>query len=99
MKNIPVHVEVRLKPDQQIIPIEVNPLRFGGWCTTADLAGMSFGINPYEMFLKQEKPDWEKIFSGRLSYHDTKIEPFSKVSMSYDIDCRGLTLIRKNLDM
>ncbi len=65
LKNFPVHVEVRLSPDQQIVPIEVNPMRFGGWCTTADLAGMSFGINPIEMFLKQEKPDWEEIFSRR----------------------------------
>ena len=65
LKNFPVHVEVRLRPDKQIVPIEVNPLRFGGWCTTADLAGMSFGINPIEMFLKQEKPNWEEIFSSR----------------------------------
>ncbi len=65
LKNFPVHVEVRQRPDGQIIPIEVNPMRFGGWCTTADLAGLSYGINPIEMFLNQEKPDWDKILSSR----------------------------------
>lgn len=65
IKNFPVHVEVRKNPDGQIIPIEVNPMRFGGWCTTADLAGLSYGINPIEMFLNQEKPDWDQIFSSR----------------------------------
>jgi hypothetical protein len=65
LKNFPVHVEVRLRPDGAIIPIEVNPMRFGGWCTTADLAGLSYDINPIEMFLNQEKPDWDQILSSR----------------------------------
>jgi len=65
LRNFPVHVEVRVTPDNLVVPVEINPLRFGGWCTTGDLAGLSFGINPYQMFLNKEKPDWDKIFSTR----------------------------------
>jgi len=65
LRNFPVHVELRLTPDDTIIPIEINPMRFGGWCTTADLAAMSFGINPYQMFLNREQPNWEEIYSSR----------------------------------
>jgi hypothetical protein len=36
LKNFPAHAEVRID-ENKIIPIEVNPLRFGGFCTTADL--------------------------------------------------------------
>ncbi|HSQ46002.1 MAG TPA: ATP-grasp domain-containing protein, partial [Lutibacter sp.] len=35
LKNFPFHVEVRIDKNGTIIPIEVNPMRFGGWCTTA----------------------------------------------------------------
>ena len=65
LKNFPVHVEVRQRSDGTIIPIEVNPMRYGGWCTTADLAGLSYDINPIQMFLNQEKPDWDQILSSR----------------------------------
>ncbi len=36
LKNFPLHTEVRVNDKGNIIPIEVNPMRFGGWCTTAD---------------------------------------------------------------
>ncbi len=63
VKNFPVHVEVRLNQEGQPIPIEINPLRFGGWCTTADLTFHAFGFNPYEYFLKSQKPDWKSIIA------------------------------------
>ena len=59
VKNFPVHVEVRMNEEGQPIPIEINPLRFGGWCTTADLTFYAFGFNPYEYFLTSQKPDWK----------------------------------------
>lgn len=65
LRNFPVHVEVRLTEAGEIIPIEVNPMRFGGWCTTADLAGMAFGMNPYEMLFKQERPDWDYLLRNK----------------------------------
>ena len=63
LKNFPIHLEIRINVAGKIVPIEVNPLRFGGWCTTADLAGFAYGFNPYLCFLKEDKPDWESIFT------------------------------------
>ena len=60
-----MHVEVRIDSNQKVIPIEVNPLRFGGWCTTGDLSWFAFGINSYEYFLKNKKPNWTVIFKNR----------------------------------
>lgn len=50
IKNFPVHVEVRVDEEGTLIPIEVNPMRFGGWCTTADLTNKATGLNPYHCF-------------------------------------------------
>ncbi|MBU1113726.1 MAG: ATP-grasp domain-containing protein [Bacteroidetes bacterium] len=63
LKNFPAHVEVRIDNEGQIFPIEVNPLRFGGWCTTADLSWFAFGFNSYEYFLTQQIPNWQNIFN------------------------------------
>lgn len=60
--NFPAHVEVRIDNEGQIFPIEINPLRFGGWCTTADLSWFAFGFNSYEYFLTQQIPNWRNIF-------------------------------------
>jgi ATP-grasp domain len=65
LKNFPAHVELRVDKNGRIIPIEVNPLRFGGWCTTADLLGIAFGYNSYEYFVRGEQPDWDKIYENR----------------------------------
>ncbi|MFA9370292.1 MAG: ATP-grasp domain-containing protein [Labilibaculum antarcticum] len=61
LKNFPVHVEVRVDENGKLIPIEVNPMRFGGWCTTADLTYLATGLNPYHCFLSNIKPDWNQI--------------------------------------
>jgi hypothetical protein len=65
LRNFPVHVEVRVDRAGRIVPIEFNPLRFGGWCTTADLTIMGYGFNPYRAFLNGERPDWPAIFAAR----------------------------------
>lgn len=65
LKNFPLHTEVRITKNNKSFPIEVNPMRFGGWCTTADSTYFSYGINPIEYFFNQQKPDWEKVFKGR----------------------------------
>jgi len=65
LKNFPAHVEIRIDSDENIHPIEVNPLRFGGWCTTGDLSWYAFGFNSYEYFLKGKRPNWEEIFKSR----------------------------------
>lgn len=65
LTNFPLHIEIRIDRDV-IIPIEGNPMRFGGWCTTADLAYHAYGFNPYEYYFEQKEPDWDKI----LKSHD-----------------------------
>lgn len=64
LRNFPVHAEMRVSEDGAIVPIEVNPLRFGGWCAV-DMAHYAFGINPYVTFLQQQKPDWETILANK----------------------------------
>lgn len=65
LKNFPLHIEIRETSPGKINPIEVNPMRFGGWCTTADLTWFAYGINSYEYFFSSKKPNWDKVFEGR----------------------------------
>ena len=62
IRNFPLHMEVRVTEEGQVIPIEINPMRFAGWCTT-DVAKYAWKINVYEYFYFQKRPDWNKIFS------------------------------------
>lgn len=65
LKNFPLHVEVRVDDQGKLVPIEVNPLRFGGFCTTADLTPYAWGFNPYAAFFANEKPNWEEILKDK----------------------------------
>ena len=58
--NFPVHAELRIDAAGRVAPIEVNPMRFGGWCAT-DLAHFAYGVNPYRCYLLGERPDWARI--------------------------------------
>lgn len=75
IKNFPMHIELRVKDDGEIIPIEVNPMRFAGWCTT-DVAKYAWGINVYDCFYNQKKPDWNRILanSGKEVYYFSMAE-------------------------
>jgi hypothetical protein len=61
LKNFPLHLEVRVDESGRIMPIEGNPLRYGGWCTSAELTHCAFGFNPYECVMLNKKPDWKTI--------------------------------------
>lgn len=65
LKNFPLHVEVRVDEKGKLVPIEVNPLRFGGFCTTADLTPYAWGFNPYAAFFQNFKPDWKDILKDK----------------------------------
>lgn len=65
VKNFPVHIELRRNKNGNILPIEVNPMRFGGWCTTADITFRAFGFNPYLYYYAQKKPDWTEHLKGK----------------------------------
>ena len=64
LKNFPLHIELRIGEDRRIQLIEVNPMRFAGWCTT-DIAHFAYGINTYRYFLEQLEPDWNKVLAGK----------------------------------
>lgn len=65
IKNFPVHVELRRNAKGILLPIEVNPMRFGGWCTTADLTYKAYGFNPYLYYYNQQKLDWKEILADK----------------------------------
>ncbi len=65
LKNFPLHAEVRIDSGGRLLPIEINPMRFGGMCTTADLASQAYGYNLYEYCFGQKEPVWEELLKGR----------------------------------
>lgn len=64
LRNFSAHIEVRVDSRKGIIPIEVNPMRFAGWCCT-DIGAYAWGMNTYEHYLKQQEPDWDKILADK----------------------------------
>ena len=81
IKNFPMHIEVIKTDDTTIVPVEINPMRFAGWCTT-DLAYYAYGINIYEYFNNDLKPDWDKILADKQD----KIYYFAMAETPTDID-------------
>lgn len=68
LKNFPVHFEVRIV-NNRVYPIEVNPLRFGGF-GLADLPWYAYDSNSFEHFFKHTEPDWENILNkGNKDYY------------------------------
>ena len=75
IRNFPLHMEVRVTPEGEIIPIEINPMRFAGWCTT-DVAKYAWNINVYECFYSQKRPNWNNILAqkGKEIYYFSMAE-------------------------
>jgi hypothetical protein len=65
VKNFPLHTELRRDSNGSILPIEVNPMRFGGWCTTADMSYYAYGFNQYSYYHNQKKPDWKSLLQDK----------------------------------
>ncbi|BBO84850.1 ATP-grasp domain-containing protein [Desulfosarcina ovata subsp. sediminis] len=65
VKNFPVHVEIRRDRAGSLWPIEINPMRFGGWCTTADMTYFAYQFNPYVLYFSQKRPDWKEILKNK----------------------------------
>lgn len=65
VRNFPMHVEIRRTADGSIVPIEINPMRFGGWCSTPDLTWFAYGLNSYEYYFSRKRPDWDEILKGK----------------------------------
>lgn len=64
LRNFPLHMELRIGSDRRIQLIELNPMRFAGWCTT-DIAYFAYGINTYRHFLEQLEPKWDKVLEDK----------------------------------
>lgn len=81
LKAFPMHIELRVSKEGKIVPIEINPMRFAGWCTT-DIAYYAYGINSYEYYLNQLEPDWGSMLKGK----EGKIYYFSFIETPSNID-------------
>jgi len=81
VKNFPVHMELR-RNNGIILPIEVNPMRFGGWCSTADSTAMAFDFNPYVSYYTRNSPDWDTI----LMHKDDTVHSIVVLDNSTGID-------------
>ncbi len=64
LRNFPFHLEMREDQNGNFVPIEINPMRFMGFCV-ADVEHYFYGINPYEYYFHQKKPNWEEILESR----------------------------------
>ena len=64
LRDFPLHLEVRVDQHGALLPIELNPQRFGGWCAS-DIAQHAFAINPYRCFIENSVPAWEQILKER----------------------------------
>ena len=92
VKNFPVHMELRREDNGNLLPIEVNPMRFGGWCTTADVSSSAYGFNAYLHYYSQKKPDWPellkekegKLFSIIVLDNSTGIDGHKIISFDYE---------------
>ncbi|AFY56876.1 hypothetical protein Riv7116_4455 [Rivularia sp. PCC 7116] len=61
MRRFPFHFEFR-KSNNQIFPIELNPLRFGQ-VALPDITEYAFGFNPYDLFFTDKAPDWDSLLN------------------------------------
>jgi len=64
IKNFPFHLEMIADNQNRIIPVEINPMRFMGFCV-ADVDFLFYGVNPYEFYFKNLKPNWSEILKSR----------------------------------
>lgn len=63
LKDFPIHIEFRYN-GEKAIPIEINPMRFAGFCLN-ELQLHIGGIHPVESFFKGLVPDYEKMWQGK----------------------------------
>jgi hypothetical protein len=67
LRNFPIHAEFKGTP-QKLLPIEMNPLRFGGF-GLADLPFYMTGLNPFKAFFSDEQINWENFWNGHPTEH------------------------------
>jgi hypothetical protein len=88
LSHFPAHVELRVDAAGRIMPIEVNPMRFAGWCV-ADLTFHAWGFNPYVCYLEGKTPDWETILAER----EGQAVGVLVADVAGDVDCASITSV------
>ncbi len=63
LKSFPIHAEFK-KQDGIMVPIELNPMRYGGF-GLSDLTYNSFHYKPISGYFYDNKADWTKIWAER----------------------------------
>lgn len=63
LDNIPVHVELRID-GENIMPIEINPLRFTGLCLN-EISFYITGIHPLHYFMSNTAPNYSDMWIGK----------------------------------
>ncbi|NER13375.1 ATP-grasp domain-containing protein [Leptobacterium flavescens] len=92
LANFPLHLDVRINEKDNIIPIEGNPLRFGGLCTSADLAHHAYGFNSYDYYLRGKRPDWNSILK------DSDGRKYSVVALGNNSGVKGENVLYFDYD-
>ena len=89
-RDFPVHVEIRMK-DDDIIPIEFNPLRFAGLGGT-DISYHGLGFRTYEAYLKETPIDLKKLYAKHPddTYSMSLLNPSVNADLSRSFDHDGL---------
>ena len=59
VKNFVLHCE--FKYDEELMPIEINPMRFGGM-GLGNMIYHAVGVNPYHFFSQGKSPNWKQIW-------------------------------------
>jgi hypothetical protein len=98
LRGVPLHVEVRIDQNDVVRPIEVNPLRFAGWCST-DIALYAFGVNVYEYFSERKRPVWTDIYEAKkgLQFAMVIVEKRSAVAEGQMFDYEALKSVFDSL--
>ena len=85
-RDFPVHVEIRMQ-DDDIIPIEFNPLRFAGLGGT-DISYHGLGFRTYEAYLKETPIDLKKLYAKHPddTYSMSLLNPSVNADLSRPFD-------------
>lgn len=88
IRNFPLHIELRVADDGTVVPIEVNPMRFAGWCTT-DIAAYAYGTNVYRAYFEEDAPDWDALLAEETE-EDRDVYALLVVKPPADIPKEGI---------
>lgn len=75
ISNIPIHAEFKLK-EGKLIPIEFNPVRFGG-SGYAELTYYFFGVNPFKSFFEEKSINPGQLWHGKHDKYFARVQAYN----------------------